>query len=123
MFRGSAPWRALLVATLWPGKGLVGLQILYERCAGIDVGKDIIAVAVRAEREGPDGRKTIKRTFTTFYGVLRECARWLTGQGVTHVALEATGIYSMPVSFGWVCGSFRRSPAGNQRAQPAAMPL
>ena len=47
--------------------------------------------------EGPDGRKTVKRTFKTFYGVLRECARWLTGLGVTHVAMEATGTYSMPV--------------------------
>ena len=73
------------------------MQVRYERCAGIDVGKDIIAVAVRMAGEGPDGRKTVKRTFTTFYGVLRECARWLTGHGVTHVALEATGIYSMPV--------------------------
>jgi len=74
----------------------VGLQIVYERCAGVDIGKDIIAVAVRTPGEGPDGRKTIKRTFKTFYGVLRECARWLTGHGVTHVAMEATGIYSMP---------------------------
>lgn len=73
------------------------MQILYERCAGIDIGKDIIAVAVRMPGEGPDGRKTVKRTFKTFYGVLRECARWLTDQGVTHVAMEATGIYSMPV--------------------------
>ena len=73
------------------------MQILYERCAGIDIGKDIIAVAVRMPGEGPDGRKTVKRTFKTFYGVLRECARWLTGLGVTHVAMEATGIYSMPV--------------------------
>jgi transposase len=73
------------------------MQILYERCAAIDVGKDIIAVAVRTPGDGPDGRKTIKRTFKTFYGVLRECARWLSGHGVTHVAMEATGIYSMPV--------------------------
>jgi len=28
--------------------------------------------------------------------VLREAARWLTSLGVTHVAMEATGIYSMP---------------------------
>ena len=28
---------------------------------------------------------------------LGAAARWLTGQGVTHVAIEATGIYSMPV--------------------------
>jgi hypothetical protein len=37
------------------------------------------------------------RTFKTFYGVLKFAARWLTEQQVTHVAMEATGIYSMPV--------------------------
>ncbi len=73
------------------------MQILYERCAAVDIGKDIIAVAVRMPGEGSEGRKTLKRTFKTFYGVLRECARWLTDHGVTHVAMEATGIYSMPV--------------------------
>jgi transposase len=73
------------------------MQVLYERCAAVDVGKDVIAVAVRLPGDGPDGRATRKRTFETFYGVLREAARWLSSQGVTHVAMEATGIYSMPV--------------------------
>ena len=73
------------------------MQVLYERCAGIDVGKDVIAVAVRKPGSGPDGRVTVKRTYKTFYGVLAEAAKWLVSQGVTHVAMEATGIYSMPV--------------------------
>ena len=73
------------------------MQVLYERCAAVDVGKDVIAVAVRLPGDGPDGRQTVKRTFKTFYGVLAEAARWLTSLGVTHVAMEATGIYSMPV--------------------------
>ena len=73
------------------------MQVLYERCAAVDVGKDVVAVAVRLPGDGPDGRQTIKRTFKTFYGVLAEAARWLTSLGVTHVAMEATGIYSMPV--------------------------
>jgi transposase len=73
------------------------MQILYERCAAVDVGKDVIAVAVRLPGDGPDGRGMVKRTFKTFYGVLGEAARWLTSLGVTHVAMEATGIYSMPV--------------------------
>jgi transposase len=73
------------------------MRVLYERCAGVDIGKDEIAVAVRLPGVGLDGRQTIKKTFTTFYGVLKHAARWLTGQGVTHVAMEATGIYSMPV--------------------------
>jgi transposase len=73
------------------------MQVLYERCAAVDVGKDVIAVAVRLPGEGRDGRQTVKRKFKTFYGVLREAARWLVAEGVTHVAMEATGIYSMPV--------------------------
>ncbi len=73
------------------------MQVLYERCAAVDVGKDVIAVAVRQPGDGPGGRVTHKRTFKTFYGVLREAARWLDSLGVTHVAMEATGIYSMPV--------------------------
>jgi transposase len=73
------------------------MQVLYERCAAVDVGKDVIAVAVRLPGDGPDGRQAIKRTFKTFYGVLAEAARWLASLGVTHVAMEATRIYSMPV--------------------------
>ena len=73
------------------------MQVLYQRCAAVDVGKDVIAIAVRLPGDGPDGRQIIKRTFKTFYGVLAEAARWLSGLGVTHVAMEATGIYSMPV--------------------------
>jgi integrase len=68
------------------------MQVLYERCAGVDVGKDVIAVAVRLPGDGPGGRVTVKRTFRTFYGVLREAARWLTSLGVTQVAMEATGV-------------------------------
>jgi transposase len=73
------------------------MRVLYERCAAIDVGKDVIAVAVRLPGDGPDGRTTLKRTYKTFYGVLREAARWLGSLGVTQVAMEATGTYSMPV--------------------------
>ena len=71
--------------------------MVYQRCAAIDAGKDVIAIAVRLPGGGPDGRDTVKRTFKTFYGVLAEAARWLVSLGVTHVAMEATGIYSMPV--------------------------
>lgn len=73
------------------------MQVLYERCAAVDVGKDVIAVAVRLPGDGRDGRQTGKRMFKTLYGVLGEAARWLVSLGVTHVAMEATGIYSMPV--------------------------
>jgi transposase len=73
------------------------MQVIYERCAAVDVGKDVIAAAVRKPGGGPGGRVTVKRMYKAFYGVLREAARWLVSGGVTHVAMEATGIYSMPV--------------------------
>src|SRR5258708_13741570 len=73
------------------------MQVLYERCAAVDVGQAVIAGAVRLPGAGPGGRQTVKRRFKAFYGVLREAARWLDSLGVTHVAMEATGIYSMPV--------------------------
>ena len=75
------------------------MLVLYQRCAAVDIGKDVIAVAVRLPGDGPDHRQTIKRTFKTFYGVLREAARWLTSLGVTHVA---TGVSrSFRCGVGW----------------------
>jgi len=73
------------------------MRVLYERCAAVDVGKDEIAVAVRLPGNVAGERQTVKRTFRTFYGVLAQAARWLTEQDVTHVAMECTGVYSMPV--------------------------
>ena len=86
--------------------------MLYERCAAVDVGKvdvgkDVIAVAVRLPGDGPDGRETVKRTFRTFYGV----ARWLVSEGVTHVAMEATGIYSRGAPPGGARGAGDRPDA------------
>ena len=70
---GAPHLSALLFAAL-SRKERLGMQVLYKRCAGVDIGNDVIAVAVRAPGEGPDGRNsnTIKRTFKTFYGELRE---------------------------------------------------
>jgi transposase len=73
------------------------MQVLYERCAGIDVHKDQVTVAVRLPGPGPGGRDTRVRKFAAFYRVLREMTLWLVAQGVTHVAMEATGVYTLPV--------------------------
>ena len=73
------------------------VQVLYQRCAGIDVHKDQVTVALRLPGPGPGRRETRVRKFAAFYGVLREMTRWLASQGVTHVAMEATGVYTMPV--------------------------
>ncbi len=73
------------------------MQVLYPRCAAIDVAKKEIAVCVRTPGDEPGGRRSQVRKYKTFYGVLKEMCAWLTECGVTHVAMEATGIYSNPV--------------------------
>ena len=73
------------------------MKVLHERVAGIDVHKDMIKVAIRSPGEKPWTRKTEVFEFRTFYGVLQEMARELRRRGVTHVAMEASGVYTEPV--------------------------
>lgn len=73
------------------------MRVLYERCAALDVHKDQVTVAVRTPGAGPSGRVSEVRKFRAFYGVLAEMTRWLVSQEVSRVAMEATGMYSMPV--------------------------
>jgi transposase len=73
------------------------VKVMHERVAGIDVHKDMIKVAVRSPGRKQGTRKTEVLEFRTFYGVLQEVARLLRGQGVTHVAMEASGVYTEPV--------------------------
>ena len=76
-----------------PG-GLAACRFIYERCAAVDVGKDVIAVAVRQPGDGPGGRVRRSGARSRRSTGCWEAARWLSSQGVTHVAMEATGIYS-----------------------------
>jgi len=75
------------------------VKVLHERVAGVDVHKKMIKVAVRSPGDKPWARKTEILTFGTFYGVLRAMARELRRRGVTHVAMEASGIYTEPVYY------------------------
>jgi transposase len=73
------------------------VRVVHEHVAGIDVHKDMIKVAIRSPGEGKWARKTEVFEFRTFYGVLQAVARELRRRGVTHVAMEASGIYTSPV--------------------------
>ncbi len=73
------------------------MQVLYQRVAGIDVHKEEVRVAVRVPGTRRGVRHTEIRRYRTFYGVLKEMTAWLGEQGVTHVAMESSGIYTMPV--------------------------
>lgn len=72
------------------------MEIVFKRVAGIDVHKRQVTVAVRVP--GPAGARGQQvRRFSTFWAGLQEMAAWLVESGVTHVAMEATGIYWRPV--------------------------
>ena len=75
------------------------MRVLYEHVAGIGVHKDMIKVAIRSPGEKPWTRKTEILEFRTFYGVLQEMARLLRRRGVTHVVMEASGVYTDPVYY------------------------
>ena len=73
------------------------MEIIYPRVAGIDVGKREVAVAVRTPGDVPGQRRQQIRKFKTYYRVLRQMVAWLVERGVTHVTMEATGVYWKPV--------------------------
>jgi len=69
-----------------------------ERCCGLDVHKDTIAACVRIG--GPSGRAAQHvQTFRTTTADLLVLRDWLAAQGVTHVAMESTGVYWKPVYY------------------------
>src|SRR6266567_860155 len=75
------------------------MKVLHERVAGIDVHKDMIKVAIRSPGEKPWTRKTEILEYRTFYGVLQQMAADLRKRGVTHVVMEASGVYTEPVYY------------------------
>ena len=72
------------------------MDVLVARCAGLDVHKDTVMAAVRTSGEGSRRREVVRefRTFTEDLVALRD---WLRSEGVTQVAMEATGVYWKPV--------------------------
>jgi transposase len=73
------------------------VEITYERVAAIDVGKKVVAVAVRTPGERSGRRRQQLRKYDTYHATLAEMVTWLTSEGVTHVTMEATGVYWRPV--------------------------
>jgi len=72
------------------------METLYRRCAGIDVHKGNVVVCVRrADRPGKPFEEV--RTFSTMTRDLLALSDWLAEHGVTHVAMESTGVYWKPV--------------------------
>jgi transposase len=74
----------------------MAMDVLYPRCAGIDVHKRTAVVTVGwLDEQGRPQRQT--RTYSTMTSDIERLRAWLGELGVTHVALESTGVYWKPL--------------------------
>jgi transposase len=73
------------------------MEVLHRRVAGLDVHQGSIAACLRILAEGDGKPWAHARTFETLPAQLAALAAWLRQHAVTHVAMEATGVYWMPV--------------------------
>jgi transposase len=72
------------------------VEIIHTSCAGLDVHKSTVVACVRRQR-GPRRAEQQTRSFGTTTAGLLELADWLAEEGVSHVAMESTGVYWKPV--------------------------
>lgn len=72
------------------------MEAIIERCCGLDVHKDTVVACMLIGP--PEGRaKKEIRTFGTTTWQLEELRDWLASVGCTHVGMESTGVYWVPV--------------------------
>jgi transposase len=71
------------------------MEVIHERVAGLDVHKDSVVACVRIVSEGKAKREC--RTFGTTTAELEALRDWITSWGCTLVAMEATGVYWLPI--------------------------
>src|SRR5438445_3031905 len=72
------------------------MENIFLRCAGLDVHKESVEACVR-RMEPTGGLHQQTRHWGTMTQDLRAMADWMAAQGVTHVAMESTGVYWKPI--------------------------
>jgi transposase len=72
------------------------MEVLYERCAGLDLHKRSVTACRLLPGAGGQPVKAI-RTFGTMTADLLALGDWLAQGGVTHVAMESTGVFWKPI--------------------------
>jgi len=71
------------------------MDAILDRCAGLDVHQASVTATVRVPERGH--RRSVSTTFATTTIGLVTLRDWLQAYGVTHVAMESTGVYWKPV--------------------------
>jgi transposase len=77
-------------------EGITTMDVVYRCCAGLDVHKQTVECAVRRLTQSGTVQVEI-RQFGTMTDDLLEMVTWLKAQGVTHVAMESTGVFWKPI--------------------------
>src|SRR4051812_23095144 len=72
------------------------MEAIIERCCGLDVHKETVVACVLVGSPEGRARKEI-RTYGTTTEQLEEMRDWLVQSGCTHVGMESTGVYWVPV--------------------------
>src|SRR5258705_3449860 len=73
-------------------RGEVHMQVVFARCAGLDVHKQTVVVTVLlTASNGAVSKET--RTFSTMTAELLRLEAWLSEFEVDHLAMESTGVY------------------------------
>jgi transposase len=73
-------------------RNTIEFEQLIERGCGIDVHKETAVATVKGK-----GIKEETKTYETFTSSLKEMKEWLMSIGITHIAMESTGVYWKPV--------------------------
>ena len=69
------------------------MEVMFERVAGLDVGKASVTVCVRTPSTRAGRRRSETRTFPTMTRSLGVVRDWLVAEGVTVAAIESTSTY------------------------------
>lgn len=72
------------------------MEVLYARCCGLDIHKRTVVACLAITEASGRVHKQV-RSFGTMTDDLLGLADWLAEQGVTHVAMESTGVYWKPL--------------------------
>lgn len=73
-------------------KGSIEFEQVVERGCGLDVHKETVVATIQGK-----GIKTMTKSYSTFTGSLEKLRDWLKSHGITHIAMESTGVYWKPI--------------------------
>ena len=96
------------------------MQVVYERCAGLDVDKrTVVACATTPKADGHPQKD--RQTFSTMTVEICQMRDWLKSLGVTHVAMESTGVFWKPI-YNVLEGHFELLVVNAQHIKAVAFP-